>query len=70
MGAILRRFKVVLFFVMLASLAYSSTVNKETQRSSETLVNLYQTEQRHIPDDKALHNYRVLSLINTARSFS
>jgi hypothetical protein len=34
---------------------YSSTMKKETVRSSETSMNFYRTTKCHIPEDGALH---------------
>jgi hypothetical protein len=44
--------------LLVAFVAYSSTLNLETIRSSEMSMNFYQSTRRHIPDGRTHHSQR------------
>jgi hypothetical protein len=46
------------YFLLVACLPYSSTLNTEAARSSEMSVNFCQTTQRNILENSTLHSHR------------
>jgi hypothetical protein len=50
--------------LLIACLAYCSTLKMESVFSSETSLNFYRTTRRHVPWDGTLHSYRCESLIS------
>jgi hypothetical protein len=51
-------------FMLVSCLVYSSTMELEATRSSETSVDFRRTRRRYIPEDRTIHNHRCENLIS------